>query len=239
MNVTFTVPESAEILVKVNQKIDFGTPFLKQKGKEEVRVPIASLLHIQPNKIFNYLTKFVGDAVKKGDLIARNKTFLINRQYFSEYNGMIKEINHTEGVLVLQVSTDEKAETTSSMKGEIVSIEGKEIKVKVQKGKEYEIKEANEPFGGETLFFEPKFSQLLTTDDVSGRVVIASRLQPYDQIKLETLGAKGFITMHSLPEQATIPTAKISKSIEWTDFTGDPYSYCTIDTDSNKIYFYN
>lgn len=240
MTLTFKLPDSGELLVKTGQKIDFDTSFMKLKAKEEVRIPLAGLLRIKGGDIFNSLKKFVGDSVHKGDLVAETKSFVMKRQYFSEYDGIIKEINHSEGTLIMQVTADEKSDAKSFVRGEIASLVGGELKVKVHKGVEADVSKTTDTFGGETLFLNPKYSSILTADDVEGKVVVAKELQPYEQIKLETLGAKGFVTMKDLPEGCTIPAAKIDMTgEEWKKLTAEPLSCCTVDASDNTIYFYN
>ena len=114
MTISLSLPTNGDILVKAGDEIDFDTPIVNHQGTDEVKVPIAKLIKVPEAKIFNHLRKFVGEHIKKGDLVAENKTMFLKKQYFSEYDGIIKEVNHAEGAILMQVTSDEKATLTLS-----------------------------------------------------------------------------------------------------------------------------
>ncbi len=76
MNLSFSLPQNSTCLLKVGQKVDFETPFFAGRKSEDVTILIAEKMGIPPAKIFTYLKKFVGDTVKKGDILAAKKGLL-------------------------------------------------------------------------------------------------------------------------------------------------------------------
>ena len=107
MIITITLPEADEVLVKPGQKVDFETPILKRHSKKDIKVPLAQLLKIKSKDIFSHLKKFVGEEVTKNDLIAEVKGMLSTKRYFSEYEGVLKEINHGDGSITIAVKSDQ------------------------------------------------------------------------------------------------------------------------------------
>lgn len=239
MLISIQVPKDGEMLIKKTHSINFTTPLVKASRKEHKRIPLSSILGIPHNKIFDSLKKFVGDEVKVGEVIAEKQSLFLAKKYYSEYDGTIKELNHEDGSLLIEVSTDDKTEINSTIKGIVEEINKKEIMVKVKNGKEYDLKEASESFGGESFYCTGVDCQLISEDKVHGKVIIAEKLMPYDQVKLETLGARGFVTLHTLPEKSSTPWAKINKVADFEKMTDTFAPYCTIDIDKSTIYFYS
>src|SRR3990167_9049048 len=101
MTISFSLSLKDKPLIKVGQEVDFTTPLIKKGAQEEKTIPISSALRISPSKIFLYLKKFVGDEIKQGELVAEKKTLFDKRQYLSEYDGTIKEIDHENGNLIV------------------------------------------------------------------------------------------------------------------------------------------
>ena len=239
MNITITIPQDTDILVKSGQKVDFHTPFIAQRSMEEVKVTLSSLLGFPPEKIFNYLLKFVGDKVKKDELLAERKAMLSTKQYYSEYTGTIKEVNHYDGSIMIESQMNETSEYPCYFKGEIEKIEGNHIILKVSKAKEYDLQSKANHFGGEVCYFTEKMSATVTEEEVMNKIIVAEELPIYDQVKLEALGAKGFITLKPLLEDPSEPHAALKNIADFQEITKQQFSCCMITPDSTTIYFYD
>ncbi len=243
MVLSITVPVTGDLLIKIGDNVDFSTPLVNKNTKKEVKIPLARALHINPKKIFTVLSKFVGDSIKKGDVVAVYKTFLGKNKYVSEHDGTLKEVNHVDGTIILEIDSDEKTQLNAFFKGEIVEIDTKThkdksvIHFKVKNAKHFAMKDAIEFFGG-PIFYNSGELSTVTDETVNGYVVCAQSLLSYEQIKLETLGAKGFILLHSLPEHAHIPHAKIRELPDWDELHALKLPYCTIDLEQGRMYVY-
>lgn len=244
MILSISVPKDGELLIKTGDSVDFSTPLINNHVKKEVKVPLSKHLRINPKKIFTVLKKFVGEKIKKGDLVAFHKAFMGDKKYLSEFDGTIKEVNHHDGTITFEIDSEEKKELTAYFKGEIIEIDDKShnekfiIKFNVNNAKHYELKEVKEYFGGPVFYSHDKNVQIATEDDVNGKIVCITTILPYEQSKLETLGAVGFIGLHSLPDSSDIPHAKVLNIPDWDDFITIKLPFCTIDKDTNKLYIY-
>lgn len=239
MNITITFPEDSKLLVKEGQKVDFTTPFITQSTLEEVKVTLSSMLGFPPDKIFLYLHKFVGEKVEKDELLAERKAMLSTKQYYCEHTGTIKEINHYDGSVTIESQMDETSEYPCYFKGTIEQIDKTSLILKVGKAKEIELQEKSHHFGGAVFYYKEEMASTVTEDDVIDTVVVAERIPVYDQVKLEALGAKGFITIEPLLEQPSVPSARLKKISDLKDVASHAISCCMITPDSTTIYFYD
>lgn len=237
MVISITLPLDDEILVKAGEDVDFSTSLLKEQLKDLVTIPLAKILHIPATKIFHHLKKFVGDEVKKDDLIAERPSLLSKKAYYCEIDGVIKEVNHEEGYIVIETKRADETRMKSYFKGQVVSIDKQTLELKVGKSKDFSMKSATENFGGEVAFF-PTIKEDLIEDKVQHKVVFAPEITVYQQVKLEALGAKGFVTVHSLAQHTSLPVAKIKDAEEWEKISGHSFPYCTINKESTTIYLY-
>lgn len=219
--------------------IEFNTPIVIKKKTQEITIPIASLLQVQEDKIFNYLTKFVGEEIRKGDTIGKKKALFGMKEYKSEIDGIVREINHQLGCLVVDAQLEEETEYESFISGKVVEKTEKYLTVEVKEGKHFSLKHANNVFGGEVVIVLSENISLLTDDDVNNRIVVTQKLAPHEQVKLETLGARGFVTLHTLPENGYVPWAQFSTIPDWEEAAKHQYPYCTIDKKNARIYFYS
>ncbi len=229
MTLSFTIATDADLLVKIGQKVNFNDPLTKKKSSEEVTIPLSSLLGLRPNAIFKSLKHFVGEIIHKGDLIAQNKGLLSTKNYFSETDGIIKEVNHQDGSLIIEKISPEES-MSCFFKGEIVDVKGKTITLKVGKYAEYLLKQASEDFGGEV--------GIMTNEEVEGKVLLAERIQPYETVKLETLGIMGFVTLYASSQQTEVPNAVIKQIADWEKIKTHEFPYCIISKERSTIYFY-
>lgn len=238
MILTFTVQTGGELLIKVGQKVDFSDPLIKTSSSEEVTIPLASSLNVQPDGIFKTLKRFVGDQVTKGELIAESKGLLTTKKYHSEHDGIIKEVNHNDGSLVLEKTAPGKNTVNCFFRGEVTDIKGNTISLKVEKSVEYPLKEASHDFGGPVYVLSESKLGEISSDEVEGKIVLAERILPYEQVKLETLGLSGFVTLHSYSQDTVLERAVLKQISDWESIKKQSFSYCIISKERSTIYFY-
>lgn len=237
MIIDIHLPTEGEILISSGQKIDFDTPVIKKKTKTDLKIPLASTLKIPAKKIFNSLKKFVGEPLKKGDLLAEAKSMFGHKKYFSETDGVLKEINHHDGYIVIEADSDDENTIISFFKGEISGIDDRIIHLKVSDSKQFPLHEASDNFGGE-VFYHQNTNELITGDTVNKKVAVVKQLLGYDQVKLETLGVTGFIHVNPLLETTQNPKAQIKNPDQWDDIIKLNYPYCIIDKENTTMCFY-
>ncbi len=245
--IQFQIPFDGELLIKKEDRVGFQTPLFKQLTKVHVSVPLAKILHTSPSKIFQSLKKFVGDKIAKGDIVAESSSFLSKKKYMSEYDGTLKEVNHQNGTIVLEVNTEDEGTVNAFFIGEIDDIEAVQhasggktvnIKLKTKHSKEYEVKEASESFGGEVVYCKNPIKSHLTADEVSHKVVVDERIPSYEQVKYEALGAKGFISLHTLPEKSVAHFAKLTGEPDHQKIEEHRLPYCLVLKTESKVFFY-
>ncbi|QQG44016.1 MAG: hypothetical protein HYW86_04090 [Candidatus Roizmanbacteria bacterium] len=238
MLLSFIIEEEGDILIKSGQTVNFKDPLIQKTKAHELKIPLSSILNVSPSSIFKSLKKFVGEEIKKGELIAENKGLLSAKKYFSESDGIIKEINHHEGTVILEVSSDQKDTTLTFFKGYVTNIKDKEITIEVQKYKEFELKKASGDFGGEIIYKDEKALSEVTEEKIKDKIIIVDKIPAFMQVKLEALGAKGFVFLYPYDEEISLPAAFIKQIQEAEKIKSSPYPYCIISKNHNKIYIY-
>src|SRR5207253_305148 len=102
-----------------------------------------------PSEIFITLKKVIGEPVKRGELVAEKKAFLKKQQYYSEYDGILKEIDHTSGSLLITVKSQQEETIYSFFKGIINELEDTKVHVELGNGIKIQAIEIDNDFGGE------------------------------------------------------------------------------------------
>ncbi len=238
MNLSIQIPTGSHVKAKAGEITDFKTPLFEIASDAEHVIPLAQKLSVSPSKIFHHLKKFVGEEVKKGDLLAINKGLFSTKRVISDYGGKIQEIDHTEGTIIITIK-GKKNTVYSPIIGEVVEIRNKEIIIKIKEGKEFNLKKASGDFGGEVYYYKNALaSTLISSLDVINKILIAESLSPYVQSKMEALTIKGYVTLAKLLEDTELPYAQIKEIGELSDIMKQAYPYCFIDSKSSKIIFY-
>ena len=237
MILTVTLPDKGKPLVKVGQRVNFDTSLYEGVVKKEIRIIISEKLKVPSSKIFRYIKKVVGDMVTEGEVLAEKKSLFNITKYKSEWDGILKEINHTDGSVIVEVSGSDRLTEKAFFCGEVAKIEKNELSIKVEKVKEYDMKEAAaSSFGGKVFFY--KHESNIDEEMVRGCVVVVDRLTSYAQMKLEALGVVGYISLHSLPEKTTVPHCLFKVIKDYDDSLKQSLPYCFSDSKTSKIIFY-
>ncbi|MEO6508851.1 MAG: hypothetical protein ABIO02_02765 [Patescibacteria group bacterium] len=245
-SIEFTLSYDGELLIKKEDTVSFQTPLYNLQKKESISVPLAKLLGTDPTKIFQSLKKFVGDQVVKGDIIAESASFMSKRSYTSEYDGVLKEVDHQEGILIIEAGSEAQDTINCFFVGEVTDIKEEKsesgmnkatLKLKVKTSKEFELKDVTSDFGGEVVYCDDPIKAKLTADEVCDKVVVDDKVPSYEQVKYEALGAKGFVSVDTLPEP-TQHFAQLSSEADFKKIFEHKHSYCLINKTDNKIFLY-
>ena len=238
MIIKIPLSDKYKILIKEEQSVDFDTLLVKKVDKKDLKIHLAQELDIQPSKIFLSMKKNVGEKINKGDILAVKKSFLSEKKYVCDFDGIIKEINHDDGSVIITSSNEKLKPENSFFKGIINKIQQNEIELKVETYVKYELKESNENFGGEVLLINNKSISDVKEESAKNKIIITKRIEPYNQVRLEVLGAKGYVTLENLRHKLEIPHAMLLKENDLNDISKTNLPYCTIVKQDNLIYFY-
>ncbi|MCL4374944.1 hypothetical protein M1523_03735 [Patescibacteria group bacterium] len=239
MRINVSLPEGIKLIVKAGQTVDFGTVFCRSPQIHQEHVVLATKLNFPPAKIFQYLKKNIGDQIKRGEVVAEKGGWLGKHVYRSETDGVLKDINHQDGSIVVESDNRDDRPSSSYFHGEIEAVEKNKIVLKVDDGKSYPLKDASGNFGGRWAAY--RGDRPLDYETVNGKIVVAEKLTAYQQNKLEALGVGGFVTCYSLTQPSALPHAllKLGKPAELLAFLAvHPLTYCIIDKNSSTMYFY-
>jgi len=239
MIVNYPFPDDTHILVKQGEKINFDTPFFEKKVNKEISINIAKELEINPKNIFRYLVKLVGESVNKNDIIALKKGLFSTKKVVSPAEGIIKEINHNIGLLILEITDNKKKQILSPFIGEVVKLTKNQVEINLEKNQKFSLKKSSSDFGGKVVYIESDSAENnLLADIVEDNIILAEKISSFIQVKSEALGAKGFITLQPLP-QSTEKNFAILKNInDIKKILKNKFSSCTIISKYDIIYFY-
>jgi len=240
MIICLPIPNEANILVKTGEKVNLKTKIFETSKKALVKINIAKKLGIPPEKIFQYLKKFVDEKVTKGDKLASKKTLFSNKKVFSEYDGVFKEINHQTGEITLEINdqkNQQKTEFFSPLIGEVYEVDKNIIKIKIKKGEIIELKEKAVDFFGGQFFILEKIEQIIA-ENIEKKIIITKEVDSFSQTKCEALGAFGFLTIKKLPNPTNLPVFQFKNIDDINKIKKEKFSYCFIEKNSSKIIFY-
>ncbi len=238
MIISYPLPADARPLVEKDEKIDFNTPLYQIDSHQETKIYLAQELQINPKKIFNFLKKFVGEKIEKDEVLAVKKTFFSEKIIKSPVSGIIKEIDHHQGLVVIDFLDYHSQKIFSPFKGVVEKISKNEFQIKLNKPQEYQIKKIKTDFGGEVFYFKENQFFEINSDQVENKIIISEKISSFSQAKLEALGVKGFVTLESLPDKTTLNSVLIKNIADFEKIKKNQFPYCTVISKHDKIYFY-
>lgn len=190
MHCILTVPHGASIAVSAGQKIDIGDPLYTLGSGGEATIPLARLLHIPPQKIFKHLKKFIGDSVKKGEIIAESETWFTKKQYLADTNGVISGVNHFTGEITLSTGTEDIKTVESFFTGIVEDVKPTAITVEVKAKHRVPLETVSADFGGQLYIVQ---GGKVEPERVLHSVVVIENPTPTEIAKIEALQAAGII----------------------------------------------
>ncbi len=236
MVVKIQIPQNVAVLVKDGQKVDFKTSLFKKSVKRNIKIPLAKILDIKPGKIFFSLKKVVGEEVHKGEVLAIKKGFWEEKKFYSEYDGILKEINHQDGYLVISGQTEEEESIISFFKGEIKGVEEGLLKVDIKAAKEFSLLASSQDFGGEVYYPKAQDINTFKQEEIDSKVLLMKKIESFNQVRLEVIGALGFITLEPLSQKPSIHYATIKNARDWEEIVKTNLPYVVVS--GSSVYFY-
>lgn len=240
MIIKINLPENVKLLVKENDYIDFGQPLAEKKETKEIIINLFEKLNVRSNKIFNCLKKFVGDQIKKNDLLASKKGLFYEKKIFSPVDGQIKRIDHNNGEVVIKTESNKNKKILAFFKGRIHKISDQTINLEIKKSLSLPIKKNNFPnFGGQVLYFDEKNDEKnIEEEKIENKVIVSQFLQPTIAAKLQALGSIGFVLFKKPEENFDLPIIIVKKADDIKKVKEEGFSYCLVQHLSDTIIFY-
>jgi len=237
MNLTIPLPDEGKCLLKNGQKVDFDTPFFEIKKDLEKEIGLTEKLKVPPKKIFKYLKKFVGDQVAKDEIIAVKKTFFSDIKYASEYQGIITEVNHEKGIIILKIQDEKEIVKKCYFKGEVKEVKKNAVLLEIKEKEEFSLKKCALTTGGEIIYLKEIGSE--TTSELEGKIVVIKEISDINLSKIEVLGAKGVVTlMKPLETKSDLPFFQLKNEDSFEMIVKHQFPSCLTDTVTSRIIFY-
>lgn len=237
MTIKYQLPDNTKLLFKKGEKIDFNQPLYIIELEKESSINIAKELSIKSNNIFHYLKKLVGENIEKNEVIAEKKGFFSDQKIYSPYTGVIKEINHQTGILIIKHKTEKTEEVFSPFKGEIEKIEKNQLYLKLKNPNQYQLRKSNGDFGGEIFYLD---NYQYTYSQINNKIIICEKIDSYNLSKINALGGKGIISLEKFEdEKININYGYLKNEKDYKKIIEKKLPYCTVISHSDTIYFYS
>lgn len=236
MNIKVKIPEKIKMTITPGQKVDFSTP-LGQIEKNKLRsIPLAQILGFEPKHIFHYLKRVIGESIEKNEMLAEYKTLFNTKKYFSEISGILRQIKHDTGIISIEENQKDSSDLNCYFCGEIDGIYDGFLELKVNEAHTTPIKSLSKYFGAAIYYMNQQTSY--TDDDIKNFCVFASNISSIDAIKLETLGALGFVTKTEIPAKTSVPQIVLSKEEDFEYISKHAFPYLIIGHEPLTVLFY-
>lgn len=233
MILEISIDPEKKLAIKVGEKVDFNTPLYKNKEKSEERIEVAELLAIHPKKIFLHLKKNVGDSIVSGDLLAEKKSFFSDKKVTSHIEGVITEIDHIEGIVLIETEKELLSENCW-FAGHVTEVSKKSVQIKIGKHIALEAKYVEKDFGGVIwLLSEQSFS------DTAYPVGFAERASEYEIAKLEALGGRGLVSVYKYEGLTSLPKAELKLKDSYKEVNSKQFCYCFAQAQHSTIILYS
>ncbi len=236
---TFTVNSVGPLLIKSGDMVDFTTPLCRTSERKTYRIHISKYLGIEPKDIFLHLQKVVGEPIDRDEVIAAKKTRFGSKSYQSEFDGVIQEINHHEGIVTIETSSEVDDMTHAYFRGPVEKVIDKAVSLRVSRFVSFPLRSAKLGFGGEIKFVESEQNlALLNHDSIRGRVIITKSIGPIDAVRLEVLDEAGTLVLEEPPVDSPDNKARIANPQDWATIHSVGLPYCIVDAAQSTIHFY-
>jgi len=240
MIVPISLPEGARIVVKKGDQVDFQTPLLEEDNDQTIKVAVAQEIGVPADKIFNYLAKFVGEEVKKGEILAVKRNFFSEKKCLAEQAGTVREVNHQDGSLLIKLATNRKKHRLSFFKGLIKKVTNNILEVEIADGLSFPLRTANRLFGGPLFHLkETKKNKTLAKEDIENKIIVAQKLDAYSLVKFSTLGAKGYVLENKTGLDPDLNYGLIKKVDDLHKIFVYNRKYCLILNDKKELIIYD
>ena len=121
-------------------------------------------------------------------------------------------------------------------KGKVTETGEDYIKLDIDGAMEFPLSESSQDFGGETYYPKTDDINLFKQEDIDSKVLLMKKVEAYNQVRLEVIGASGFITVETLSQKPSINYATIKKVEDWEEIVKSSLPFCLVC--ENSVYFY-
>lgn len=237
MIVPVKIPPHVDILIEKGQRVNFSTPLLKRRGEKTVKVPLSQLMKFQPDKIFLRLKKAIGEPIKKGDLVAEQKNLLSTKRYFSEIDGILREIDHIAGSLTIEQENADQATHMCYFTGEIAAIYDDYLELSVEKS--YKAQTTQDiPYLGAEIFYATPDTHALSEENINGKCIFATDIPAVDHTKIEALGGTGLIIKKPMTTHTAVRQIVLAREEDFDHVQEHQYAFCIVGPEPQTLYFY-
>lgn len=237
--IALKIPLDATLCVKKNDFIDFSTTLYTINKKTLIAVHVAEILSISPNEIFKAVSFCIGDYIEKNKVLAIKKSFLKSKKVFSPVSGIIRNISHTTGEVIIEKEDEIIEKQKSYVIGKVYETKPKtgELVIELEKAIELKASEVNQDFGGQLVILDEK-NKILSEENIKNCVFVSHSFSSIEISKLDALGASGIITT-KLREKISIPYAKISILGDFNKILLSKKKYIVAIKSSFSVYCYD
>ena len=239
MDVKLQIQKDAVLHVSEGQKVKIGDPFYSIKKTEELSVPVAEPLGVKPQLIFQYSQVVIGSDVAPGDILASIKKFIGSKKVASTVQGTVLRIDHEEGIIVLNTSSDKDKNQPCFFSGTITSIDKKKsrITLTVGNGISVDAEGVDKDGGGDVTLATSETYFSLTTDEIQGNALLIHDCAPHMFTKFDALDAGGVIYVTG-ETSSDIPRARVTEKA-YEALTKKTYDYIVFSSHEKKVFAYN
>lgn len=233
MTIEIAIDGSRPLAIRTGMRVDFSTPLYKKGEVAENRIEITEQLSIHPKDIFSFLKKNIGDSVQKGELLAQKKTLFHTKSVIADIEGIITEIDHIDGVILIE-SAEKKSHETCWFCGEVEAITKSHITLKIGKHFSLEAKHISDDCGGELWNFRDTSASMPETP-----IAFADAMSAYDIAKLDALGISGIITTQKVETPTLFPVIELKDKHGIEEIQKKNLPYCVTQAQHSTIIFYS
>ena len=239
MTISFDISVPGKLQLNPGQAVDFDTPLVKTVTKELIRLQVAQDLGIPNDKIFMHVSKIVGDNVESNEILATKKSTFGSKQISSPKSGVITQIDHETGSLLIETSSESLGVTKCFFKGVVKEIKNSDITLEVKSSDKYKLKDVVGDFGGEVIYQNEQHLEDLTGDDLKNKVIFTESIKPGEAVRVDVLGANGIVTCEDIKEKEGVLSAEVEDKNSWKDIAATKHTYCIVDKKNATMYLYD
>ncbi len=239
MTISFDISVPGKLQLTPGQAVDFNTPLTRTFTKEVVRLQIAQELGIPNDKIFMHISKIVGDSVGANEILATKKSTFGSKQISSPTSGVITQIDHETGSVLIESSSENSGVTKCFFKGVVKEIKNSDITLEVKSSDKYKLKDVVGDFGGEVIYQNEQNLGDLTEDDLKNKVIFTESIKHGEAVRLDVLGANGVVTCEDFKEKEGILSAEVEDKNSWKAISETKHTHCIIDKKNATMYLYS
>ncbi len=239
MTISFSISVLGTLQLTAGQNVDFETPLVQTVAREGFRLEIAQELGIPNDKIFMHLSKIVGDTVEANEILATKKSTFGSKQISSPKQGIIKQIDHETGSLMIETLSESSNTSLSYFKGTVKEVNDSVVTLEVKSFDKYALKDVVGDFGGEIMYIDEQHLTDLTEDDLDNKVIFTESIRPAEAVRLDVLGVRGIVTKEDIKEKEGLNSAELEDKKTWHEVANSKHTHCIIDKKNSTMYLYD